>query len=689
MRPLRALVAIVAARWPAARGSLHDAAREEQRRALARFLAAPAVQGGAVPGGAPGFAGTPGIGDAIEGQRRALADPPDHAGAAEAFFRALRAIPDVDDEATDASRQARLAQALTLMLLAHHAVKAGLVTRRWGRFGTAAEAAAQAVACQPLQLYLRFEQAEVLRLLGLCKEAFAALGEALPLATDLASRFRLADTAGEIAVQAAEAEGGDAALLEAAERVFIEPLLDGRDGPAAPPEAETAARDWAWWVAFRAGKLALTRARRDTTPGGAAGLAEAAARRFSRGLALIEEAATAVAAEHRANLAEWRQQALREAAERHLAAGAAADAARALAAIGTGDSRSMADAISAWLAAGRPARLAAAALLRDGTAEGQALAIPALAEATRIRREEASHALPPLAEPVVIAVNDPLLMDEDLAQAIIGGEETPTIADLRERLRARFRFRLPGVRLRGVDDPEAPRRISVIFAGKHALSVTAPAGAVLAFAAPEEVRLAGLMPLGDAPAVNGVACTWVAAPAASAVVALRDPAYAIVGTLETAVLRSLPRLIGLDDAATMLPGLAEAELPRALATLRLLLGDRMGLDDAVVEHLRAALAAGEAPRAILRDLRLMPGVRAQLWGNEGWRRAVRLAEPPSGPGLAEAVASAIGAVRDATLIVPFLEQREALRAALAPAQDAHAWLADVPVLTVAEWTGPA
>jgi hypothetical protein len=73
MRPLRALVAIVAARWPAARGSLHDAAREEQRRALARFLAAPAVQGGAVPRGAPGFAGTPGIGDAIEGQRRALA----------------------------------------------------------------------------------------------------------------------------------------------------------------------------------------------------------------------------------------------------------------------------------------------------------------------------------------------------------------------------------------------------------------------------------------------------------------------------------------------------------------------------------------------------------------------------------------------------------------------------------------
>jgi hypothetical protein len=115
----------------------------------------------------------------------------------------------------------------------------------------------------------------------------------------------------------------------------------------------------------------------------------------------------------------------------------------------------------------------------------------------------------------------------------------------------------------------------------------------------------------------------------------------------------------------------------------------MGLDDAVVEHLRAALAAGEAPRAILRDLRLMPGVRAQLWGNEGWRRAVRLAEPPSGPGLAEAVAGAIGAVRDATLIVPFPEQREALRAALAPAQDAHAWLADVPVLTVAEWTGPA
>jgi hypothetical protein len=696
MRAVRSLAAMVATRWPAWRGSTHDAAREDQRRALALFLAAPEAPGGGPLAGAPGFAGTPGIGDAILGQRLALADPPDHRGAAEAFFRSLRAMPDIDDDATDATRQARLAQALALMLLAHHAVKAGLAARHWGRFGTAAEAAATAVARQPLQIYLRFEQAEVLRLLGRWQDAFATLRDARPLATDLAARFRLADTAGEIAAQASDAaEGGNAGLLDAAEREFLAPLLatgadDGAEpGPAAPPAGETAARDWAWWVAFRAGKVALTRARLAAEgEAEAAAAATRAARRFARALVLMDQAATPVRGEHRANLAEWRRQALAEAAARHLAAGGARAAADALSTLGSGGHGAMADAIAAWLAAGRPARFAAAALPGHG-AEATALALPALATASRSRRDEATHALPPLAEPVVVEVTDPLLMDEELANAIIGGDEEPTIAGLRERLRSRFRFRLPGVRLRGVDDASAPRRVTVLFVGTPALTVTAPGGTVLALATPDEARRAGLVAVADAPAVDGVGCAWVATPAASATVALRDPAYGIVGALETAVLRALPRLIGLDDAAAIIPGLDDAMLPRALAALRLLAADRTGIDDAVVEHMRAGLAAGDDAETIVRHLRLLPGMRALLWGNEGGKRPVRLAEIPAAAGLGEAVARAIGDARDVALIAPSGGDRAALRAALAHLPAPFAWLADIPVLAESEWSGRA
>lgn len=697
LRPLRSLVAMVVARWPDWRGSQHDAAREEQRRALAQFLAAPDAPGGGTTGGAAGFAGTPGIGDAMLGQRLALADPPDHAGAAEAFFRALRAMPDIDDDATDATRQARLAQALTLMLLAHHATKADLATRRWGRFGTAAEAAALAVERQPLLIYLRFEQAELLRMARRYDEAFGALRDSRPLATDLATRFRLADTAGEIAAQASDAaEGGNPALLEAAEREFLFPLLaaGADDGPATPSAEETAARDWAWWVAFRAGKVALARAR--LMPKGEAEgalLAARAASRFSRALALMDTTVTPAHASHRDNVATWRLEALGEAAAMHLAAGTADEAARVLASIGTREHHAMADRIRHWLDTGHPPGLAAAALLEHPSGEAAtALAFPTLATATRARRDDATHALPPPVEPVVVEVTDPLLMDEDLAQDIIGGPEEPTIATLRQRLQERFRFRLPGVRLRGVNDPGTHRQITVLLAGRPSFTATAPAGAMLALAAAEEARLAGLTPLpGEAPSVNGVACSWVAAGGGARIVARRDPAYAIVGALETAVLRALPRLIGLDDAAAIITGLDDATLPRALAALRLLLADRTAIDDTVVDHLRAGLAAGEDPETICRHLRLLPGMRGQLWGNEGaggsMRPGVRLAGLPSGADPAEEVSRALGGTRDAVLIVPGPAEREALRAFLARLTGPEAWLADIPVLAEGEWVG--
>jgi hypothetical protein len=412
------------------------------------------------------------------------------------------------------------------------------------------------------------------------------------------------------------------------------------------------------------------------------------------------EAATTVRGEHRANLAEWRRQALRDAAERNLAAGLAREAAGALSAIGTAEHTAMAGAIEAWLAAGRPPRFAAAALVGHNHADAAAqLAFPALAAATRNRRDGVENALPPIVEPVVVEVTDPLLMDEALAHAIIGGEVEPTIASLRERLRARFRFRLPGVRLRGVDDPDNQRQITILFAGAPALTITAPARARLALAAAEEARLAGLTPLpGEVPTVNGVTCTWVAAPASSAVVALRDPAYAIVGALETAVLRALPRLIGLDDAAAIIPGLDDAMLPRALAALRLLFADRTAIDDAMVEHLRHGLAEGDDAATIVAEMRLLPGMRPLLWGNEDARRAVRPGQSlmaslqtEAGAGLsqasAEAVAALMGASRHAVLIAGLPAERAAIRAALSRPPKALDWLADIPVLAEGEWAG--
>lgn len=703
-RPLAAARALFVARWPSWRGAGHDAAREDQRRALAHFLAAP---GGPLAGsalaGAAGFAGTPGIGDAIRGQRLAFADPPDHAGAAEAFHDALRAMPDIEDDATDATRQARLAQALGLMLLAHHAVKAGLADRRWGRFGTAEMCAARAVAQAPLLIYLRFEQAELMRLLGRRDEAFSVIRQARPLATEPSLRLRLADTAGEIAAQSADAgDPGGALLLAAAESEFIAPLLAAGkdDGPPDPPADDPQACDWAWWVAFRAGKVALTRARlpgpRDAA---AAGHAQRAARCFSRALSLMGSAATPVREEHRLNLAEWRRQALREAAELLLSLGMARDAERALAAMDTDEHRAMAAALSAWRASGRGDRFAAAALIGTGEA-ASLLAFPALAEATRELLDPARAVRPPPAEPVVVAVNDPLLMDEALAHAIIAGPEEPTIAALRERMNARFRFRLPGVRLRGVDDPAAPRRITINLAGRAELSLTAPEDAVLALASPEEARRAGLAPLADAaPAVNDVACAWVAAGGHSDVVALRHPAYAIVGALETALLRALPRLVGLDDAAAALPYLTEALLPRALSALRLLHADRMPIDDAVLSVLRAGLEAGESPEALVHGLRLLPGIRPMLWGNEAGRRPVRPAQPlvrailaEAGRGIGDANAAALAeAVGEggAPVLLARAAERQALRAALRHPPRAHAWLADIPVLAEAEWRGAA
>lgn len=703
MRPLRALKAMVVARWPSAQGPGHDAAREEQRRALARFFAkpeAPADHGGLTD--ARGFAGTPGVGAAILAQRLALADPPDHAGAAEAFALALRTIPTVDDNESDTTRQSGLAQALALMALAHHAVRAGLAERRWGLFGDAAACAALAVSRQPLLPYLRFEYAEVLRLLGRRAAAFGAMRDALPLAAGRALAMRVADTAGEIAAVASEEGDAEAgSLLAAAEAEFLSPLFAAErdDGPADPPEADTEARDLAWWVAFRAGKVALARARAaEQRDAAAAAFAQLAARRFSRALALMQKAANPVPEEHARNLVEWRLHALREAAELQLGAGLAGDAAASLDQIGDNGSHRIAHRIKAWLSEGRPERFAAVALLGTGRATDM-LAMPALAASAKDRIDPRAYAIPAAPEPVVVEVTDPLLVDEALAHAIIGGEAAPTIAALRERLRARFGFRLPGVRLRGVDDPIEQRRITVRLGGRPTPPLCCvPPGAALALASAGAARQAGLMPVaGRAPEVDGSACTWVkAGERGSGAVAVRDPAYAIVGTLETALLRNLPRLVGLDDASALLPALDDAALPAALSVLRALLAERTGIDDAVRAHVAAGLAAGDTAGEIVRTLRLKLGFRGLLWGNERGRHPLRLSDTllggaisaaPHGvePATATDIAAAIAEDRMVTVLVPNGQMRHALRAALSSPPESHAWLADIPVLAEDEW----
>jgi tetratricopeptide (TPR) repeat protein len=696
MRLIAPVVGFLAARLPHLYGAAHDAEREEQRRVLAAFLAAPDAPAPLTTAGqAPGFSGTPGIGEAVLGQRLAFlgraaeakGDSEEarghYARAASAFCRAARDLPDIDDNASDATRQLRLARSLALMLLAHHAVKAGLATRAWHRFGTAEEIARRAVAGQPLLPYLRFQHAEVLRMLGKHARAIEVLAEARPITPDLASRLKLADAAGAVAV-----DSGDAGLMAEVERGFITPLF-GRhrdDGPEDPPEDDSDARGWAWIVAFRAGRLDYSRADAES-PRGADGLALArrAARRLARSIALIPD--DPERAKDRMYIAGLRSDAATLAGEIALSLGLADEACVAFADAREPARQDLAATVAGWTGRGHPARFAAAALLTpDRWAEPSRIAMRALAAASAERVDPERVALPPIREPIVVTVNDPLLMDEALANRIIGGEDAPSIAGLRRRLRERFGFALAGVRLRGVDDASAPRRIGVLFRGYEAATLTPPEGAALALAHPREAAAAGLTVLpGEAPVIDGLRCAWVPDGAAAPGILVLHPAFALVGVLEGAVLGAMHRLTGLDEAWHTLPAepaLPEEALGEALAVLRHLLAERMPLGrPGVMEEAARRIAAGDGPAQVMTHLRAMPALWPHLWGNEPGRRAVPLT--PEGErrvldGRLDALAAVLEGVEDPVLVVKLAERRAAVRAAVA------ARFPDLPVLAASE-----
>ena len=685
------LIAFIAARWPHPHGPAHDAEREEHRRALAAFLAAPEAPGPLTAAAqATGFAGTPGIGEAVLGQRLVfLAGEADAKGqreeagalrarAASAFCQAARALPDIDDDATDATRQLRLASALALMLLAHHAVKAGLAERRWDRFGKAEDIARRAVATQPLLPYLRLQHAEVLRLLGRHGAAVDALAEARPLSPDLASRLKLAEVAADIA-----ASSPDPALMARAEAEFLAPVMPPGhdDGPADPPADDAEAHALAWIAAFRAGRLDYVRAD-NATPRTEESLALArrAGRRFARSLALMPQGR----ARDVTGVSGWKNDARRLEGEIALSLGRADEAARAFAQCAEPLWQDAAGRIAGWTGAGGPSAFAAAALLGPNPwADPCWTGLRALAEATRHRLDPESVALPPIVEPIVVTVNDPLLMDEALANRIISGAEGPSIAGLRRRLRERYGFPLAGVRIRGVADEAAPRRIAVLFRGSEAAALTPPEGAQLALAHPKEAAGAGLAVLeGEAPRIEGLATAWIAPGWRPPGIAVVHPASALVGVLETAVLRAMPRLLGLGEAWQMLQDPEEETLAEALAVLRHLLAERMPLGlPGVMEEVARRLAAGDSPEAVMAHLRSLPALRPHLWGNEPGRRAVPLApedERQVLDGRLDALAALLEGVEEPVLVVTVAARRAAVRAAVA------ARFPDLPVLAASE-----
>lgn len=691
MRLAAPLVRLLAARRPHLAGPSGDAEREEQRRALAAFLGDPDAEAPSrLPPGAPGLAGTQGTGAAVAGQRLAFqahaagaAGERDraralHAEAAARFHLAVRALPDIDDDASDATRQLRLARSLALMALAHHAAAAGLADRAWDRFGRAAEIAARAVAGQPLLPYLRLQQAEVLRLLGRPGEALDAIAAARPLSPDLASRLRLADTAADLAVASA-----DPAIMARAEAEFLGPVMaeDADDGPADPPEDAREAREIAWIVAFRSGRLDYARAEaaRPRTEQSLA-LASRAVRRFRRSRALMpgdreRDAET---------LAGWRDDARRLEGEIALSLGRADDAVEAFAECPEPVWQRAAGTLAGWSRAGHPGRFAAAALLGpDPWSDPCRAALRALAVATEDRRDPAHAAMPPPPEPIVVAVNDPLLTDEALANRIISGTDLPSIAALRQRLVERHGLPLPGVRIRGVADEAEPRRIAVLLRGREAATLTPPEGALLALAHPREAAAAGLAVL-DAPAprIDGLATAWVGPGWRPPEIAVAHPAFALLGVLEAAVLGAMDRLVGLDEAARMLPGLGEESLAAGLAVLRHLLRERMPLGlPGVAEEVTRLVLSGARPEAVMAELRALPALRPSLWGNEPGRSAILVTperERDLLEGRLEALDDALAGIESPVLVVRRASCRASVRGAVA------ARWPELPVLAAAE-----
>lgn len=586
--------------------------REEQRRRLAAYLTDPSLPFAAQETRGEGLGGTPGIAAALEGHRHAFEKR--HDRAAEAFHRAVLAMPTQEDEADDAARHLRLCRSLAMMLLARSAVRAGLADKAWPELGTADAIAAEAVAREPMQLHLHFEHAELLVERGRAAAAFALLLEARALAAAPPMRMKLAAAAMDAA-----AASDDAALLDRAEAAFVAPLLaPGRDdGPKDSGRSDAAVRDWLWFVAFHAGRVAYMRAMlsaREDVP--ARKFAGVAARRFSRA-GVLAATTQSLPAETAQAIGNWRRSSLRLVAQHALAAGRPVLAARRLAETGEPEGAAMAERLRDWVRSGRPPRQAALALLAgEPVEETERFAFDVLSRTASSWREEGRVAMAIPAEPIVVGAAAPLLVDGALANRLLHDEVLPSIRRLRERLRQRYGLALPSVRLRG--DGAEPGSARAILDGVEELTLAIP---------PDCHLVAASMSQGGVPAplIEGEPYRWAPGDASPRGRDILPADFVLIGLLEDAFLRRMATHLGLDVAATILSDLPAAMLKPAVRALRALIAERMpvGLPE-MSAMLRERLDAGDEPSAIVARLRAAPGFRRHLWGNEKWRTPITL-----------------------------------------------------------------
>ncbi len=659
--------------------------REEEQRAIAGFLAGPRHAAEVPPTlrDMTGLSGVPGMSHALAVQRLALAG--NHATAAEAAYRALLAMPEASEDATDEARHRRLCRALAMMLLARCATRANLASVYWTGLGDAATIAGAAIAAEPLLLHLRLEHADMLVQLGRHREAVETLAAAAPLAATAVARMRLAG----IAVDAASAAAEPAPLLDRVERDFLQPLLaEGRDDELGLPadDEDKALASWPWYVTFQAGRVAYLRALNAPKRDGATRLlAGLAARRFTRSGALLRTASpapsdTALAVEN------WRKASLRFEAQLALALGHPGLAARRLRQADA-EGRAQATLLGRWIGAGRPPRLAATTLFgRSGQEEDRYTAL-ALTWGSASWSDTERVARPSLAEPVVVAAGSPLLADHVLANRMISDLAVPSIARLRPWLARRYLIELPVVRLHPDAAPQGT--ITIVVDGKGVLAASVPTKACLLPAA--HVAAAGATPLAaPAPRIEGVSYRWV--PRASAPSGSLAADFAVIGLLEQAALRHMAARLGIEDTLRILPGLTPTLMPRAVATLRALLAERLPLGlPRITEIVRGRVLAGDAPDAIVAQLRALPGLATQLWGREADREPVMIDEAlsqrlvgalddaKSGTAAIEAVLDRAKAIVAPVLVVARAEHRRPVRDAVAPR------CPDLPVLSHAEW----
>ncbi len=742
MQPLRALIDSFSSRSLGRLRRNHakardGAAQEHGRLALAAFLAEPgSVQATWVEGTSteassaegPGLAGTPGTIQAIKGQRlfflaRKAEEAaqqsteqggPDSSGAdgvkeayenaANAFFLGLLQYQAIEKYPDYIQNHNTLTRSLLLMILAYCAVKAGREKKRWGRFGDAATIARFAVESTPGEMYLRLRHADILELLKEFEQAMAVLNAARGLAINRAWELALAWKAAEVAISSMKL-----GLMAQAENAFLRPLESKhRDGEKQDTtENEEAAIERTAFIDFIAGRLCFEQATQildeplDLSKGEALNLARKATERFAQAGENWQKLQTRyLESDIRNDTAiswlnasrKWLDASRKLCVELLLMLSRPAEAIQELhQADGPQDVQSAGE-IHAWMQRGLPARLAASALISlDPWAERSQIGFRCLAHQLADRIEPAWVAMPAVPSRIVVRVQEPLLTDEKLAYRITGqkptNSEEPNIVKLREILKKRSGFILPGVQIKSEVASSEPRRISVIsvdFDGEEVAALTPPDGDSLLMLDPAHSAGADLE-------IQGQHAQWIAKKNAPRHSTILHPAFALLAVLEVALKRAIHRLIDVEQTNQILPQLPEENLDQGLLVLRFLLAERMPLSmEGLKEEVVRRLKAGDDAVAVRNHLRALPGLRSSLWGNESWRHQCDIPDSLEARILADhqAAGSWVSELKEllpdinrSVLVTSSAKRRDRLRAAIA------ASFPDLPVLTKFERGG--